>query len=515
MFIRVHPWLKGFFAVGAALTIWSALAVWYFYSHGWLLYYGDAEAHLNIARRILDSKTAGYDQIGTVWLPLPHALMMPFVRVDALWRSGVGGAIPSAACFVLAGCFLFAAARRIFQSTAAGCVAAALFALDPNMMYLQSTAMTEAIFAAAVAGLLYFTVRFRETQGWGAVIGAGLATCAGTLTRYDGWFLLPFAAAYFLWAAKRRRVATALVFCVVAGAGPLYWLANNWWLAGDALDFYHGPFSAQAIQAGKPYPGKGDWAMAWLYYRTAVRLCAGPVLALLAIAGIVAALLRRAFWPVLLLALPPAFYVWSLHSSGTPIFVPELWPHSYYNTRYGLAALPLLALAGAALAVAPWPAIVRRWAPLAVVAAAGSWWLVHPDHAHWITWAESRANSEQRRAWTQEAAEYLRPRYLPGSGLLTSSGDDFFGIYRVMGIPLRETFSICNGLPWQAALARPDLWLWHEWAVVKGGDAAQQGIERAAHYGIRYRLELRIAKKDEPVVEIYRRVGGPHGPGGL
>ena len=74
-----------------------------------------------------------------------------------------------------------------------------------------------------------------------------------------------------------------------------------------------------------------------------------PWLAVLAIGGAVAAIARRIFWPLALLALPGIFYVWSLHSSATPIYVPELWPHTYYNSRYGLAALPLLALTAAAL----------------------------------------------------------------------------------------------------------------------------------------------------------------------
>ena len=38
-----------------------------------------------------------------------------------------------------------------------------------------------------------------------------------------------------------------------------------------------------------------------------------------------------------------------MHSSGTPIFVPDLWPYSWYNTRYALAALPLAAFAAGAL----------------------------------------------------------------------------------------------------------------------------------------------------------------------
>ena len=107
----------------AALALLSAAAIAVFYSNGWLLYYGDAEAHLNIARRMVDSRTPGYDQVGTVWLPLLHWLMLPFVRVDALWVNGLAGAIPSAIAFLLAGTFLYAAADRIFDCTSAALAA--------------------------------------------------------------------------------------------------------------------------------------------------------------------------------------------------------------------------------------------------------------------------------------------------------------------------------------------------------------------------------------------------------
>ena len=154
---------------------------------------------------------------------------------------------------------------------------------------------------------------------------------------------------------------------------------------------------------------------------------------------------------------------------------------------------------------------MRPGIAILLVGAAITPWLAHPTPERWITWAESRANSEERRAWMREAAAYLAPRFVRGSGIISSSGDDFFGIYREMGIPLRETFSICNGLPWLATLERPDLFLWQEWAVVRRGDPVQTAIQRATRYGIRYRLELTIEKKDEPVIEIYRRIGGSHG----
>src|SRR6185295_3146288 len=126
------------------LAALSCTAAWFVYSRGYTLYYGDAEAHLNIARRVFDSRTPQWEQIGTVWLPLPHLVMMPFLRSLRLWTTGLAGVIPSAASFVVAGVALFAATRRVFQSAAAGFASVLVFALNPNLLYLQSTPMTEA-----------------------------------------------------------------------------------------------------------------------------------------------------------------------------------------------------------------------------------------------------------------------------------------------------------------------------------------------------------------------------------
>ena len=488
----------------AALALVSAGAITVCYLNGWLLYYGDAEAHLNIARRMVDSRTPGYDQVGTVWLPLLHWLLLPFARVDALWVNGLAGAIPSAIAFLLAGMFLYLAACRIFDCTSAAFAAAALFALNPNVLYLQSIPMTEIVFSACLLALLYFTVRFRDTQGWGAVIGAGIAACAATLTRYEGWFLLPFAALYFVIAARRNRIAVAMLFSFLAALGPLFVLFHHWWITGDALAFYRGPYSPRAIQGNADYPGRTDWREAFLYYRTAAQLCAGPCLPLLAVAGALAALFRRAFWPLLLLALPGVFYIWSMRfSGGTPIFIPILKPFSYYNTRYGLVMMPLFALAAAALvSVVPRPA--RGILAVLAVCAAVTPWIIHPSPSNWVTWEESRVNSLARREWTRQAADYLRPRYVRGSGIFTGFGD-LTGIYRSLDIPLRDTFTPDNGLPFDAAVLRPELFLHEPWVVTMGGEAAQTGVNRAARLGIVYSLEKTIIVKDAPVIEIYHR----------
>src|SRR5580698_3851314 len=89
----------------------SVFSFLFYYRHEAVLLYGDAVAHINIARRVLDSKTPGLLQFGTVWLPLPHLLILPFIVSKQMWQSGAGGSIPSMAAYVLAVLGIFRLAR--------------------------------------------------------------------------------------------------------------------------------------------------------------------------------------------------------------------------------------------------------------------------------------------------------------------------------------------------------------------------------------------------------------------
>jgi Dolichyl-phosphate-mannose-protein mannosyltransferase len=485
------------------LALLSAATVRFVYQRGYILYYGDAVAHLNIARRVIDSRTPGLDQLGTVWLPLPHLLMIPLAKDNRLWQTGLAGALPSAVCFVLAGAFLYAAVKSVFSSRAAGASAAALLALNPNLLYLQSTPMNEPIFLACLTALLYFTVRFRTTQSLTMAIGAGLAALAGTLTRYEGWFLIPFTALYFLFAAKRRRLMTAMIFSLLAILGPLAWVAHDRYYSGDFLESFLGPYSAKAIQGRAAYPGDHNWAVALLQFRTAAELCVGPLLLWMGLLGALGAVVKRAIWPLLLLMLAPIFYVCAVHSGGLPIFAPGRYPFSYYNTRYGLAMLPLAAFAASAL-VAWAPLRLRAIAAVVVIGIGVAPWLRDPHLESSITWKESEINSRARRAWTSEAAEFLRSNYRPRSGIFTTFGD-VTGIFQRAGIPLRDTLTWDNWPHWPATVARPDLFLREEWALAFGGDPVQSAINRAFLRGPRYTLQKTIMVKGAPVVEIYRR----------
>src|SRR5687768_18465642 len=76
------------FAVGLAAAIMALAAALVYARHDLSLSHYDARAHLVVARRVLDSLTPGWHQIGAVWLPLPHVLNLLPVQVDSWYRSG-------------------------------------------------------------------------------------------------------------------------------------------------------------------------------------------------------------------------------------------------------------------------------------------------------------------------------------------------------------------------------------------------------------------------------------------
>src|SRR6266576_4961085 len=91
----------GIFLVAQLAATISIASFFYYLRQGDLLLYGDAVAHINIARRVFDSRTPGLLQLGTVWLPLPHLLMLPLLIPRWLWQTGIGGSIPSMVAYVL------------------------------------------------------------------------------------------------------------------------------------------------------------------------------------------------------------------------------------------------------------------------------------------------------------------------------------------------------------------------------------------------------------------------------
>src|SRR6266581_233431 len=453
--------------LAAAISIAS---FFYCLRHGQLLLYGDAVAHINIARRVLDSRTPGLLQLGTVWLPLPHILMLPFLVSRWMWQTGIGGSIPSLIAYVFSVTGIFRLMQTILPDSResrngreiqfAAWLATAIFALNPNLIYLQTTAMTEPVYLA----LFIWTIVFFSKAIRGCVVGetrkansslvnCGFCLCGACLTRYDGWLLAAMVvsiASSLAWLgnfAPLRPGVQKLV--LLAAAAPLLWLAYNAAVYGNPLEFANGPYSAKAIELKTavpgmpPHPGTNDLSTAFKYFFKSAQLNLGEhgwqffwVTALLIGAGIVL-LFQRKLWPLLLLWTPVPFYMLSIAYSGVPLFVPVWWPFSRYNVRYGIEMLPAFAVftAIAAYGLLRFAATMRSKAIIAVVflfGAAVSYiqvWRTGP-----VSYQEAVVNSNTRIALeTRIASEFEQ---LPSTTRFLMYLGDHVGLFQQAGIPL-------------------------------------------------------------------------------
>ena len=457
----------------------SAASFLHYFRHDAILLYGDSVAHMHIARRVFDSLTPGPLQLGTVWLPLPHIVMMPFLVSDWMWRSGVGGAIPSMAAYVVGTLGIFRLLHDGLASRAAASVGAAIYAANPNLIYLQATAMTEPLYSALFIWTVVFVAEFarkvRSDPGRAAVTleRAGILLAAAMLTRYDGWFLALFVVPVVLVLLRSsryqpaytrlRRAVPNLVLLTIAVAA--LWLTYNFREFGNPLEFATGQYSARSIaertSSGVPHPGEGNPWVAALYFLKCARLNLGeaPFGWLLgwAVAGALMVLVAaRHFASWLLLWIPLPFYSLSIAYGGTPIFIPVWWPFSYYNLRYGLQLLPAVAAFLAFALGLMWRARTnRRWwralavAPvLAVVLGYASAWKGPP-----ICLREARTNSATRIPFESKlAAELSR---LPANAILLMYTGAHPGALQQAGIPLRHVVNESNHPQWEQALAAP------------------------------------------------------------
>jgi hypothetical protein len=408
-------------------------------------------------------------------------------------------------------------------------IAAIIYAANPNLMYMQSTAMGEAMYLAFfVWTLAYLSEWLRGNPV--ALTRCGLCLAGAALTRYDGWFLTAVLVPLVLVRTLMNRNSPAKIetgsiekraggtpglaefarrgkagrpigkgnssqliveggtqrnvvrFLLITAAAPTLWLAYNAIIYRNPLEFENGPYSAKAIElktqkAGNPgHPGTGNLLVAGMYFLKAAEdnvaanewLQRGWVLLTLAAILIPAILFRRQTWrpftssasPLLFLLLPVPFYALSVAYSGVPIFVPQWWPFSHYNVRYGLQLLPAFSVAVAILI----SFVLRneRWdwrlrfagilALLAFVFASYSRiWRAGP-----VCLQEAEINMRTRNQLEIQLATWLE-KLPPDSTLLMYLGDHVGAVQRA-GIPLSHTINEGNHHVWKQPIDPDGLW---------------------------------------------------------
>ena len=432
--------------VALAATVISVLAyVITVRLHGVLLYV-DSISHLEIARRVVSSTSPGLAQLGYVWLPLPHLLMLPFVWSSPLYQNGFAGSIVSMAAYVATAVLIYKIAFRLTGRKFAGVVAAGVFALNVNMLYMQSTPMTEALLFCLLAAMVYCVQQWADTDKYQYLIAGAVAALGATLTRYESWPVLAclvIAVVFIAWqrrpsglTPKIRRAGTQdrlVAFAVLAFAGIAAWLIWNWAIFGNPLDFQTGTFAKPSnwVSSGEPFIG--NWLIAAKTYWYAMLDNETSPLLLLAAGGLVCLIARE--WrakrtaarslPVLSLLVIVPFFVVSLYGGQRPLHVLQI-SNDLYNVRFGLIMLvPTAILIGYLVGTLQRFRLAMYVAGSLVLALAVGLGVSLVRHDNVITYTAARETLSSTTVLEQApVVAFLKTHYTGGLVLMESFGNE-------------------------------------------------------------------------------------------
>lgn len=323
----------------------SVVAFFYFNAQGLTLSYKDAISHLDIARRVIDSPTRGLAQLGGVWLPLPHLLAIPFIWIDALYYSGFAGSILSMLAYVATSVLLYKITLSLTHHKIAAVISAVVFMANPNVLYMQSTPMTELLMFMCMAGMVYGVQKWIITDHYKYLIAGAAAGLFGTLTRYESWVLLGSMTLVVLYVAWKKRYpyvkleGIILAFMSVGILGIMMWMLWNLLIFNNFLYFQIGDYAKPSLWVGEAEAAVGDWWISFLTYLYATLDNLWPPITLLMLVGLGMIVVREHFTlktlPTFSLLTLFPFFVVALEQGQRPLHVAQI-TGDLYNVRFGL-----------------------------------------------------------------------------------------------------------------------------------------------------------------------------------
>lgn len=462
------------YGVSILAVILSALSIEMFltyFENGLGLAYNDARSHLDIGRRVVEGLRPGFAQLGSVWLPLTHLLMTLTIWNDFMWHSGLAGALWSMVAFVGTGVLIFLFLKEIGVGLLGRFSGALLFALNLNILYLQSTAMTELVLLGTMTAAAYFLLLWYTRGMLFFLLLSALFVMLSTLVRYDGWFLLFFVSALLFvssWRSGGYRKAEGVfvLFATLGGFGVFLWLLWNLLIFGDPLFFAFGPYSAhtqqQDLEAAGVLPTKGDWFLsakmyfyALAYNTNAFSLFAGAIGSVLLFFDRLIPL--RARFAALALFAPLLFNILALYLGHSVLFIQGLSGDTWFNVRYGIMMMPSVAIFVGYL-------VHRAQGLRPVVIGLLAFTLFFQfSSGDAVTIDDGRVGSSQKNV--TEVAGWLKENARNREGFILISAASHDSIIFSSGLPMKRFIHEGTGPYYTSAIQNPDRWA--RWIVVR------------------------------------------------
>lgn len=510
------PW--NWVVAGLAFVFSWTMIAWA-YLNDYIIAYGDAESHLDIAKRVVHSLTPGFAQLGGIWLPIPHLMMLPFIWLDPLWRSGIAGSIVSSFAYIVSALFIYKTIGLLTRNRFAAFAGSLVFMLNPNILYMQTTPMTELSLIMFFVLSIYFFIRFIRNDNYlFSLIAAAFFGFCATLTRYDGWFLVGFQALTILvmYIGKvfkegkemwKKMEGKFLLYATPAFFGIFLWLLWDFIILGDALYFTNSEFSAKAQQQNwlvrGELPAYHNIFQSIAYYVVTAMSNAGVFMFFIATVGFVSYLLhkesKKRFLIAFVLATPFIFYIVTLFVGQSVIFIPHLTPVGFewrlFNVRYGLMAVPFVAIFSGWLFYRSKAAGKVLLITLFFLQFA----LYFIGYSKVIAWEDGTVGLSHAKR--PAAEKWFREHYDNGLVLL----DDYARTMSIIrsGIPMQSVIYIGNKPYWQESLVAPERYA--RWIVMQRNDSVWSAIYD--NEAVRGRLFKYFQKVyTSPEILIFRRI---------
>ncbi len=482
----------------------SVLAFLIFFDNGLGLAYNDARSHLDIGRRVVEGLKPGLAQLGSVWLPLPHALMIPTIWNDFMWHSGLAGALVSMISFVGTGLVIYQFAKRLGVGLLGRLVGVLVFVANINILYLQSTAMTELLLIFTMTAGIYELVMWHKDEKILSLVKAAFWIMMASLVRYDGWFLLFFAAILIIYHTARKKgfkaaEGTFIFFATLAAFGIFLWFAWNQLIFKDALYFAFGPYSARVQQEQLAQAGvlatKGNILLSVKVYLYALLYNTGAFTAILGVLGIIAFWLNKKINSSVRIAstallAPFAFNILALYLGHSVLFIQGISGDTWFNVRYGVMMLPTIAIFVGYL--------VHKLVPLRATIIGLFIFVTFFAFANVdaVTIDDARVGSSQKNV--AEVSGWLTKHAKEEKGFVLISAASHDAIIFSSGLPMKRFIHEGTGVYWQNATASPDRWA--RWIVMRTNDLSDSTFKLVKQSG---QLEKYDLVNSYPFADIY------------
>lgn len=476
------------------LSLLSVVGFFIYYTNGLGLAYNDARSHLDIGRRVVEGLKPGLAQLGSVWLPLPHILMVPTIWNDFMWHSGLSGALQSMIAYVATGALIYKILQRLGAGLVSRVVAVALFATNLNIFYLQATAMTELLLIATMTAASYELIKYHQDESILTLVKVSFWVMLSTLIRYDGWFLAFMCLALILihW-VKRRQFTKAqglfFLYNTLADFGIFFWLLWNLAIFKDPLYFAFGPYSAHTQQAQIEQAGqlltKGDLRQSMISYGMAMLYNSNTFFVLLSFVGLILLIWDKKqpgstrLSSTVLLA-PLFFNVLALYLGHSVLFVQGINGNSWFNIRYGIMMMPSVAVyVGYLLHKLP----KLRSVLIGLIIFVSAFAITSQDA---VTVDDGRFGSSQKNV--REVSGWLsqNAKDTPGFVLISAASHD--AIIFSSGLPMKKFIHEGTGAYWESATTSPDRWA--RWIVMRTNDESDQTFKLVRQSKALYKYNL-------------------------